>query len=144
MRRLAVAVALVLLGTGCSVTRVGDAHPSAGDTRSGEEEPAREFTIEDTSIRVGPGESFTIAVDDNASVGDLWSVSAEPDASVVESVGDDYVADSDEPVAGGGGTRYFRFTATRSGTTTVELRNCYRGCHDPGDDHRYELAIEVG
>jgi inhibitor of cysteine peptidase len=135
MRTLVVVVVLVLLGTSCSVTRAGDARPG--------EPPAREFTVEDTSIRVGPGESFSIAVEDNASVGDQWSVSAKPDSNVVRTEGDDYEPDSDEHVTGSGGTRYFRFQALRAGTTTIELRNCYRGCHDSGDDRRYQLAVEV-
>ena len=137
MRRCVFFVALVLLVTSCTVTREGD--PNPGDQR-----PAREFTIDDTRIQVGPGESFTIAVGDNASVGDDWSLSTEPDARVVTADGDHYVADSDEDVAGGGGTRYFVFTAKENGTTTVELRNCYRGCAEPDDDHRYEIAVEVG
>jgi predicted secreted protein len=136
MRRFAVIVVLVLLASGCSQARPGS--PSAGEQRRGE------FTIEDTDIRVAPGESFTIAVQDNASVGDDWSLSAKPDEGVVTVGGDHYVADSTENVDGGGGTRYFEFEARSAGSTSVELRNCYRGCADPEDEHRYEIAIEVG
>lgn len=138
MRRFAAAVAALalLLGSGCSVERSGDA-------RAGEDEPT-EFTIEDTNIAVEPGESFTIAVEDNASVGDDWSLRAKPDTDVVTAGGDHYVSDSAEDTAGGGGMRYFRFEARSAGTTSVELRNCYRGCDDPKDDHRYRIAIEVG
>ncbi len=140
MRRFAVLVALVLAAAGCTVTRSGDAR-STGEKGG---EPTREFTVGDTSVRVEPGDTFVIAVDDNASVGDLWSVSTEPDAEVVSADGDHFVSDTDEDVAGGGGTRYFEFTARASGSTSIELRNCFRGCREPGDDKRYEFAVEVG
>jgi predicted secreted protein len=58
--------------------------------------------------------------------------------------GDRYVEDSGEDTSGGGGTRYFRFEARATGSTSVELRNCYRGCADPEDEHRYEIDIKVG
>ena len=147
MRRLAVVVALVLLVASCTATRTGDPpEETTSPTEPTEptEQPGRRFTIEDTDIRVAPGDSFTVAVDDNASVGDMWSVSAEPDAEVVESRGDHYEPESDEDVVGGGGTRFFEFQALREGATSVELRNCFRGCREPDDDHRYEIAIEVG
>jgi predicted secreted protein len=138
MRRFAAVVtALALLGSGCA----GDTGDGTGD---GTGDDTAEFTLDDTRIDVSAGESFTIAVDDNASVGDDWSLSGDPDSAVVTAQGDDYVADSDEDTTGGGGTRYFRFDARAAGTTTVELRNCFRGCHDPEDEHRYEIEIEVG
>ncbi len=135
MRRFAVLVALLLLVTSCSVTR-------SGEPRSGERRPQR-FTIEDTHVRVAAGDAFVIAVDDNASVGDMWSVSGQPDADVVEARGDHYEPDSEEDVAGGGGTREFRFEALRAGTATIELRNCFRGCPEPSDDKRYAIEVEV-
>jgi predicted secreted protein len=142
MRRCVVAAvviaAVALLGSGCSVERSGgDARPERGG-------PA-EFTVEDRTIAVASGESFTIAVEDNPSVGDDWLLSDEPDEEIVTAEGDHYVADpEEEDTAGGGGTRYFRFEAHSVGTTTVELLNCYRGCQDPEDEHRYPIDIEVG
>ena len=135
MRRFAAVIALALLAAGCTATR-------AGEPRK-EPEPTWEFTLEDTDVRVEAGDTFAIVVDDNASVGDMWSVSSTPDRLVVDSAGDVYVPDSDEKVDGGGGQRRFRFRAVATGTTTIELRNCFRGCADPGDDHRYAFAVEV-
>lgn len=137
MRGLAVFVAFVAFVTSCTVTREGDPNP-------GERPSTREFTLDDTRIEVEPGESFTIAVEDNASVGDDWSMSGKPDAAVVTTGGDHYVADSEEDTVGGGGTRYFEFEARAAGTTSVELFNCYRGCDTPDGERRYEIAIEVG
>jgi predicted secreted protein len=139
MRRFAAIVALVLLAAGCTVTRHGDERPAERKSR----EPTWEFTLEDTSLRVEPGDTFVIVVDDNASVGDMWSLSEEPDARVVDSAGDYYVSESDEGSVGGGGKRYFRFLAVESGTTAIELRNCFRGCADTTDDQRYAFAVEV-
>ncbi|MGH3761773.1 protease inhibitor I42 family protein [Actinophytocola sp.] len=137
MRQLVVAaVAVALLASGCVDERPGSPRADAdGPT---------EFTIEDTSIEVGPGETFTIAVGDNASVGDDWSLREKPDADVVAIDGDYYVADPGEAnTDGGGGTHYFRFTAKAAGTTSVELLNCFRGCRDPEDERRYRIDIEV-
>ncbi|HEY7593493.1 MAG TPA: protease inhibitor I42 family protein [Actinophytocola sp.] len=135
MRVVAVVVGLVLLVTSCSVTRTGEA-------RTGERRDAL-FTIDDEQVRVEAGMFFAIAVDDNASVGDMWSVSEEPDPDVVDARGDHYESESDEDVVGGGGTRFFEFQALREGTTSLELRNCFRGCADPDDDHRYRIDVEV-
>jgi inhibitor of cysteine peptidase len=138
MRRFVVAVsAVALLGSGCTVERSG------GDARPERDGPA-EFTVEDETIAVAPGESFTIAVEDNPSVGDDWLLSDEPDEEVVTAEGDHYVADSAANAPGSGGTRYFRFEAHATGTTSVELLNCYRGCQDPEDERRYLIDIEVG
>lgn len=139
MRGFAVVTALAVLLAGCTVTRSGE----PGPTGSRGDEPTWEFTVDDTSVRVEPGDTFVVAVDDNASVGDQWSVSTEPDAAVVSADGDHFVSDTDEDVPGGGGTRYFEFTARESGNTTIELRNCFRGCHEPEDDKRYGIAVEV-
>jgi predicted secreted protein len=135
MRRFAAVIALVLLASGCTATREGEPRKKT--------EPTWEFDLEDTDVRVEPGDTFAIVVDDNASVGDSWSLSEQPDRSVVDSAGDVYVPDSDEKVDGGGGQRRFRFLAVRTGTTTIELRNCFRGCAEPDDDHRYVFAVEV-
>ena len=149
MRRSAM-FALVLLVAGCTVAREGEpAEPSTTTaTTTTSEEPVRDFPIgdpgDDTVVHVGAGEEFTISVEDNASVGDMWSVSQEPDAALVTADGDHYVADSEEPAPGSGGTRYFEFTALAEGSTTIELRNCFRGCAQPGDDDRYPVSVEVG
>ena len=152
MRRLAM-FALVLLVSGCTVAREGEpSEPTSPTTTTTttNEEPVRDFPIGDpgdsgdTVVHVGAGEEFTISVEDNASVGDMWSLSQAPDAALVTADGDHYVADSEEPAPGSGGTRYFEFTALAEGTTTIELRNCFRGCAQPEDDDRYLVSVEVG
>lgn len=140
MRGLAAAVVMAsVLGavlTGCSVKSGGEALGSS---------PTWEFDIQDSNVVIDPGDSFEIAVDDNASAGDYWSIIGMPDPAVVESDGDRFEADgSGADADGGGGKRYFRFYARKAGTTTIELRNCFRGCAQPGDDHRYSMVVKVG
>jgi predicted secreted protein len=147
-------VVLVLLVSGCTVTREGEpSEPTSQTTTTTttSEEQVRDFPVgdsgnpdDDTVVHVGAGEEFTISVEDNASVGDMWSVSKEPDAELVTADGDHYVADSETPAPGSGGTRYFEFTARAEGSTTIELRNCFRGCAKPEDDDRYLVSVEVG
>ncbi|MPZ81948.1 MAG: hypothetical protein GEV28_16765 [Actinophytocola sp.] len=147
MRRVtgcAAVAALILLGSACAAERPGTASPGTTVPEATEPEHGTEFSVEDTHIEVARGESFTIAVTDNASVGDKWTLSEEPDAAVVTTNGDDYVPDSADNREGDGGTRYFLFDATAAGTTSLALFNCFQGCHQPKDERRYPIQIEVG
>jgi inhibitor of cysteine peptidase len=88
------------------------------------------------TVVVDRDDRFSLAVPDRgASVGDHWTMSAEPDGtiSLVRSqlIAGNIVDRVLGPApGGGGGTRYFVFDAHRPGTVTVTLHNCFQGCHD--------------
>jgi predicted secreted protein len=84
-----------------------------------------EFRMNST-VRVEPGERFTLSVPSNASAGDDWSVRRQPDPRVAVASGEEYVSGSPADAAGGGGTRYFIFTARERGETTIVLFNCFQ------------------
>jgi len=146
MHRFAVLLALALLASGCTVMRDGSPAPAGTDTTTSEE-PVRDFPLDDSGdspvVIVAVGEEFTVSVDDNASVGDMWSISAPPQAGVLSADGDHYVADSEEAAPGSGGTRYFEFTVRGTGITTIEFRNCFRGCTQAENDKRYVMSVEA-
>jgi hypothetical protein len=88
------------------------------------------------TVVVDRGDRFSLAVPDRgASVGDHWTMSAEPDGTI-SPVRSQLIAGNivdrvlGPAPGGGGGTRYFVFDARRPGTVTVTLRNCFQGCHD--------------
>ncbi|WP_078859613.1 protease inhibitor I42 family protein [Streptomyces rubellomurinus] len=88
---------------------------------------------DERSVTLTPGDRFSIAVEDNASIGDDWSiVDPRADTAVVAAV--DQVTDYPpgyEKYIGGGGTAYYIFEAKGRGTTTITLHNCFRICDDP-------------
>ncbi|MGH3929938.1 MAG: protease inhibitor I42 family protein [Pseudonocardiaceae bacterium] len=89
-----------------------------------------EFPLNPT-VRVQPGERFTLSVPSNVSVGDDWSVQRQPDPRVAVASGEEYVSDGPADAAGSGGTRYFVFTARERGDTTIVLFNCFQQrCND--------------
>ncbi len=99
-------------------------------TASCSKEPGRGevFSSQETSIEAEAGERFSVSVRENPSIGDRWNVhTPQPDPAVVEAVERSYVSDSEEPVPGSGGIRYFTFRAVGPGTTQIVLRNCPRG-----------------
>ncbi|WP_369183017.1 hypothetical protein [Streptomyces sp. Y1] len=89
---------------------------------------------DERSVTLGPGDRFSIAVEDSASIGDNWSiVNPKADTAVVAAVAQvtDYPPGY-EKYNGGGGTAFYIFEAKGRGTTTITLFNCFRGlCHAP-------------
>jgi hypothetical protein len=92
------------------------------------------------TVTVHRGDRLSLAVPDaGASVGDEWSATVAPQGALtsVDSrlVPANLVDRLFGPAAGGGGgTRYFIYTAGRRGTATVRLVNCFQGgCGEPGD-----------
>ncbi|MFI6292571.1 protease inhibitor I42 family protein [Nonomuraea sp. NPDC050790] len=77
-----------------------------------------------TQVEVGQGDRFSLAVSDNPSVGDSWSLVEVPDAKVASFISEEHESDGEAP--GSGGTGYFVFNAKRPGTTEVKLFNCWR------------------
>jgi hypothetical protein len=56
------------------------------------------------------------------------------------------VSDSPTGMAGGGGKRYFVFTAAEPGDSAIELYNCFRGCQsadDKAQSKTYEIHLTV-
>jgi inhibitor of cysteine peptidase len=107
--RKAAVAALLPLTAGCGLAAGGPtSHPTA-----------------DTSITAEVGDRFELAFDgENASTRSHWYVvDPKPDSSVVRSRGEDYEAD-DEDMIGGGGTLTFTFEATGKGTTRIVVTHC--------------------
>lgn len=127
--RLATGAALAAaLLTGCSDNTPGQPTPRT-DSGHGKEFPATSTE----HIAIAKGERFSLVVDENASVGDGWEVKTPPDAKIARPEGDDYVSTSPSGSVGGGGKRYFMFTALEPGNTSIELYNCFRGCTSERD-----------
>jgi hypothetical protein len=89
------------------------------------------------TVTVGQGDRFSLAVPDRgASVGDSWSASVTPqnvltavdNRKVMSNIWDRVVGPA---AGGGGGTRYFTYTADVPGTVQVTLANCFQGCDRP-------------
>ncbi|GAT64608.1 chagasin family peptidase inhibitor I42 [Planomonospora sphaerica] len=96
-------------------------------------------------VEVAPGQRFSLAVDENASVGDSWRMEALPDVAVASFISDEYEHEGEPGTTGGGGTRYFVFNAKRPGTTAVTLSNCWRCAVDrvPADEQSRRLSGEA-
>ncbi|MFI6480616.1 protease inhibitor I42 family protein [Nonomuraea sp. NPDC050663] len=80
-----------------------------------------------TRVEVTKGQRFSLAVPDNASVGDNWELVELPDPKVASYISEEYESEGEAP--GSGGTGYFVFNAKWPGTTEVRLFNCWR-CKD--------------
>jgi predicted secreted protein len=86
----------------------------------------QQFTREESEISVNVGERFAISLDANPSVGDDWRVVAGADAGVVELRAEKLDEDDPDAPPGSGGVEVFEFEAVGSGTSELELFNCYR------------------
>lgn len=114
-RHLLLACALILpLAAGCAP---GSAVNNYGKVVKG----AKGTT---TQVEVRKGERFSLAVSDNASIGDSWELEAVPDAKVASFISEEHESAGEAP--GSGGTSYFVFNAKQPGTTEVTLYNCWR------------------
>ncbi|MBG0829825.1 protease inhibitor I42 family protein [Planomonospora sp. ID67723] len=77
-------------------------------------------------VEVAPGQRFSLAVDENASIGDSWRMGSLPDPKVASFISAEYESESGPGVTGSGGVRYFVFNAKQGGTAVVTLSNCWR------------------
>lgn len=75
-------------------------------------------------VEVGTGQRFSLAVVENSSTGDRWSLLAVPDAKVASFISKEHVSDGGGP--GSGGTSYFVFNSKQPGSTEIRLQNCWR------------------
>lgn len=105
---------LALLVTGCGA---GSAVSDLGTVVKG----AKGTTVR---AELRPGQRFSLAVADNASVGDSWDLVAVPDAKVASYISKESVREGDG--AGAGATTYFVFNAKREGSAEIRLRDCWR------------------
>ncbi|MFF2542789.1 protease inhibitor I42 family protein [Kitasatospora sp. NPDC058063] len=109
-------------------------------TRSGPER-GRVLGAQERSVDLAVGERFTVAVPDNTSAGDRWSVvDPRPDAAVA-ALADERLdlPEKSKTSDGVGGTRFYTFEAKGRGTTAVTLLNCFRSyCNlpAPSDENR--------
>ncbi|MEU8246243.1 protease inhibitor I42 family protein [Nonomuraea sp. NPDC048916] len=109
------AVALVaLLAAGCGG---GSAVSDLGTVVKG----AKGTTV---PVELGPGRRFSLAVPDNPSVGDGWTLVAVPDAKVASYISKEHESSGD--ATGAGGTSYFVFNTKGRGTARITLRDCWR------------------
>lgn len=121
---IVVAVALVvtaILVTG-SIGRGGGVKYGTRFPVDGTRDSTQEITVDQ-------GDTFSLVVRDNASIGDNWTLESptmpgKPD-DVVAFDQEKYESGSDG--VGGGGQRYYTFTAQRAGTARITLANRFRG-----------------
>lgn len=80
-----------------------------------------EYGTDERTIRVEPGEEFTLTVPARPWMGEHWYLAGSPDAKVLDYQGtrEDIEGTDDDMAGGGDGTAYFDFTARSAGTTTV-------------------------
>jgi predicted secreted protein len=85
-----------------------------------------EYGTDERTIRVEPGEEFTLTVPARPWMGEHWYLAGTPDEAVLDYRGTrEEIEGTDDDIAGGGdGTAYFDFTARAQGTTTVTLLHC--------------------
>lgn len=113
------------------------------DTRAARNGPERGRVLgaQERSVDLAVGERFTVAVPDNTSAGDRWSVvDPRPDAAVA-ALADERLdlPEKSKTSDGVGGTRFYTFEAKGRGTTAVTLLNCFRSyCNlpAPSDENR--------
>jgi hypothetical protein len=96
---------------------------------------------------VDRGERFSLAVPDHgASVGDEWSPTVNPEG-LLRARGNRQVMSNPwdrifgPQIGGGAGTRYFTYTASRSGTVTVRLYNCFQGLCQSGRNDPWSRGV---
>ncbi|MFI2609452.1 protease inhibitor I42 family protein [Kitasatospora sp. NPDC018619] len=134
-----VAALAVVLAAGLAAGPTACGQDGAGG--SGGSGRGRVLGAQERSVSLAVGERFTIAVRDNTSVGDRWSVAEpKPDASVATLVAEKLdLPEGSKTSDGAGGTRYYTFEARGRGTTAVTLLNCFRSYCDlpaPTDENR--------
>lgn len=102
------------------------------------------FGLSDDEIVVDAGDEFLIEIRENPSVGDAWQLTQDPDPAVIEYVDEEFVSDDPE-ATGAGGETTLTFRATGSGSTKLELGNCYRCSDDQEeytDTHTFDVTVE--
>ncbi len=147
MRRPKVLILLVLL---LAVVACGDDYGGGGDRDvNGDDLPGQthELTVDESEADARVGDTVVIRIDENASVGDDWHVTVEPEAEVLEPAGEDFESEGD--CDGCGGTKVLSYDVVGEGEATVVLANCYRCTSDgepsetPPEPAEVEFSVEV-
>jgi predicted secreted protein len=114
---------IVLFGAGAAVVVAVSlaTGPVIRHFRYGRQFPVRASEDAHHQLTVGEGETFSIVVRDNASIGDNWWLKTRPEYATAALDHDEYVSESSSDSSGGGGHRYYTFTAKTPGTA----RSCW-------------------
>ena len=112
----------------------------------GETEP-QTLTLADsgTTVRLAPQETIEVRLESNATTGYEWHVLGdELDTDVVEVVSSEYVPDeTEEPIAGSGGTEVWRFRALARGRATVGMTYYFGDEPDrTGKEFTFTIVVE--
>ena len=104
--------------------------------------------LDQRDVQVDVGDTVVIQLDENASVGDDWQRTQEPDTAVLR-----FVEESTEATGGDcdgcGGVRHFVYEAVGDGGTTIAAHNCYRcdtegnSSEEPPEPADVEFSVEV-
>lgn len=123
---------LALLVAGCGA---GSAVNDLGTVVKG----AKGKTVQ---VALGTGQRFSLAVPDNTSTGDHWTLEAVPDPKVASFISREYRSEGEGP--GAPGTSYFVFNTKHPGTTEIKLHDCWRcGGKSPSTDESKEQSGEA-
>lgn len=126
MRRISILLVLTSLLTGCSTTSFTPTPtlPPTAETQSSLPEPTDPTQL----MAVTSGETFDIVLPSNSSTGYRWSILPELDATILQQVSQDTIAE--QPVMpGSGGVDVWTFRAVNAGDTTIVF-----GYFPPGND----------
>ncbi len=94
-----------------------------------------------SKVTVTEGEELSVALNGNASTGYTWVVQ-EVDGSILQLNGDpDYKADSN--LVGSGGTYTYKFTALKTGTTTLKMAYLRTFEKDVAPVRTFDLNVTV-
>ena len=134
MKKLYFLLVVMILMLGCATFSTPTPTPPlipTGETRSSLPEPTDPTQL----ILVPPGGAFDIVLSSNSSTGYRWQLVRELDATIVQLVGQTYIAQ--QPIiAGSGGVDVWTFSAVAQGETTVEL-----GYYPPANDTQPEETV---
>ena len=126
MKRICLLLMAAILLNGCAASTATPTPtlPVPAETPNPLPEPSDPTQL----ITVGAGETFDLVLPSNPSTGFHWEIVEEMDASVVELVDQEYIAE--QPVLpGSGGVDVWTMRAVNPGSTTIML-----GYYPPGED----------
>lgn len=102
-----------------------------------------ESTAGKTPVRLTPGDTLVLALDENPTTGYQWSVAVPPAPTRLRPTGDRFVGKPAAPEQTGvGGTRELRFVALTAGKTQLDL-NYQRSWEKDNPARSLRVAVEV-
>ena len=140
MKRIYVMLIVTILLTGCATSSFTPTPtlPPTAETPNTLPEPTDPTQL----ITVKAGETFDLVVPANSSTGYRWGLIPELDTNVVESVGQNYIAE--QPVMpGSGGVDVWTFHAINAAATTIVLGHYPPGNEtDPEETVMFSIRVE--